>query len=270
MSAGGKGLFCAKACKQQDLSCQALAITISGTVQGVGFRPFVYRLAKEMGLCGQVANTCLGVRIEAQGTADFLKAFVKRIKAEAPALARIERIKIKKFPLSDFSSFSIAPSSAPGPASTTLPPDVAVCDPCLAQVCDSKDRRFGYPFTNCTQCGPRFTIACGLPYDRAAKTVFRHAGGNVGMVMAHTENRKPAPPCIFQARMPGKQIAGNYFRLNLGDFFQMSYDIKEKPPGLKAFKPPYVLAQKGLASACQAHGVLEPRAAGKNRQNLLP
>jgi hydrogenase maturation protein HypF len=171
MSNRSKNLFGANSCKNPDKNRQALVITVSGTVQGVGFRPFVYRLAKEMGLCGQVANTSLGVRIEAQGHKDCLKAFVRRVKAEAPPLARIERIKTKKIPLSGLSSFSVKPSLAPSPARTGLPPDVAVCDFCLAQVCDSDDRRFGYPFTNCTQCGPRFTIALGLPYDRAATSM---------------------------------------------------------------------------------------------------
>ncbi|MDI6795935.1 MAG: Sua5/YciO/YrdC/YwlC family protein, partial [Desulfatibacillaceae bacterium] len=171
MSNRSKNLCCANSCQKLDKNRQALVITVSGTVQGVGFRPFVYRLALDLGLCGQVANSSLGVKIQAQGEADSLKTFVKRLKAEAPALACIERIKTRKTPLSDDSSFSIEPSIAPVPARTGLPPDVAVCDFCLAQVCDCQDRRFGYPFTNCTQCGPRFTIACGLPYDRAATSM---------------------------------------------------------------------------------------------------
>lgn len=144
-------------------------ILISGQVQGVGFRPFVWRLATALGLTGFCRNTTQGVEIEIQGPASALARFERRLVSGAPPLARIERIKKDEISeVGDASAFAILPSSSGAADSPLISPDVAICDACLAEIRDPADRRFGYPFANCTDCGPRFSIIRDLPYDRAA------------------------------------------------------------------------------------------------------
>ena len=142
-------------------------LTVSGVVQGVGFRPFVYRLATEEGLAGSVANTSAGVVIELQGDPLALGRFSQRLRAETPPLATILDVQsVLLPPVPGAAGFAIEPSRAEAGATTAVPPDVALCDDCRREVRDPADRRFGYPFTNCTNCGPRWTIIQDLPYDR--------------------------------------------------------------------------------------------------------
>jgi hydrogenase maturation protein HypF len=131
----------------------------------VGFRPFVWRLAARHGLGGWVLNRAGGVEIEVEGEAAALAAFQRDLLAQAPPLARIEGIRVEPAPPRGESAFAILPSRAAGPAEA-VPPDVATCADCLDEVFDPADRRHRYPFTNCTNCGPRFTVIRGLPYDR--------------------------------------------------------------------------------------------------------
>ncbi len=141
-------------------------IRVRGQVQGVGFRPFVYRLAQELGVTGWVRNDGEGVEITAQGNEDTLRELVRRLKSDAPPLARVEAVETKEntsLPL--FPGFSIQESQG-GPARTAIAPDTATCPACLAELCDPADRRYRYPFINCTDCGPRYTITRHLPYDR--------------------------------------------------------------------------------------------------------
>ena len=144
------------------------AITVRGQVQGVGFRPTVWRIATELGLTGDVRNSGDGVEIRLWGAA--LDSFADRLMAEAPALARIELI--ERAPLDDPapSSFAIALSLG-GPMRASVTPDVAVCADCAAEVRDPFAARYRYPFANCTNCGPRFSIVQGAPYDRAKTTM---------------------------------------------------------------------------------------------------
>ena len=141
------------------------AIRVRGAVQGVGFRPFVWRLANELALDGFVRNDAQGVAIEVQGDAVALDRFLDRLSGEAPALARIDAIEACAAQARPATGFAIEPSVA-GPVRTGIATDTAICDDCLAELLDPHDRRYRYPFINCTQCGPRYTITGRLPYDR--------------------------------------------------------------------------------------------------------
>jgi len=151
----------------------ARRIHITGIVQGVGFRPFVYNLALRHGLAGWVLNAQDGVHIEAQGEEEAMEAFLAALPREAPAMSRIEHIQVDAIacdPGRDTGTgdavFEIHLSDSAAAASTLVSPDIATCPDCVAELMDPADRRYHYPFINCTQCGPRFTIIEGLPYDR--------------------------------------------------------------------------------------------------------
>jgi len=143
-------------------------LRVTGTVQGVGFRPFIHRLAHHLGLTGSIGNDDLGVWCEIQGPGDFLERFQMSVISEAPALARIDEIGASTIPLvSGESGFEIvASTSAAGSATASIPPDVAPCARCTEEIAEVGNRRHGYPFTCCTECGPRYTVVSGLPYDR--------------------------------------------------------------------------------------------------------
>ena len=153
----------------------ARALLVEGVVQGVGFRPFVWRLATELGLAGRVRNAAGRVEIEAAGSAALLDAFARRLRADAPPRARVERVTAA--PLAPElasvlpSPFAIDESVSAAAADRLFPPDIATCDDCAAELADPADRRYRYPFTNCTNCGPRATIIEELPYDRAQTTM---------------------------------------------------------------------------------------------------
>jgi len=149
--------------------CVARAIEVRGVVQGVGFRPFVWRLANELGLDGTVVNRAGQVRIEIVGPAERVDAFIARIRIDAPPRARVEDVVVRPIerPIAAGSGFTIEESEAAGSTERLFPPDIATCDDCLRELADPEDRRYRYPFTNCTNCGPRATIIDDLPYDRA-------------------------------------------------------------------------------------------------------
>lgn len=144
-----------------------LRLTISGIVQGVGFRPFLHRLANRLALGGWVRNTAGGVELELEGGGDALEAFQKALRDSPPPLAVIEEIRCEALekPRGD-TTFSILPSEA-GEGATLVSPDLAPCPACLSELADPRDRRYRYPFLNCTDCGPRFSILRDLPYDRS-------------------------------------------------------------------------------------------------------
>lgn len=146
-------------------------LTVDGVVQGVGFRPFVWRLATELGLRGSVRNVAGRVEIDVVGRPAALDAFAERIVRESPPHARVERLAVARAAPTDPPAFTIEDSVSSGAAERLFPPDLATCDACLAEVRDRTDRRYRYPFTNCTDCGPRATIIDDLPYDRAATTM---------------------------------------------------------------------------------------------------
>jgi hydrogenase maturation protein HypF len=144
--------------------------SVRGTVQGVGFRPFVYGLARRHRVGGFVLNDGDGVVIEVEGSPDALSAFRAALEAEAPPLAQIRSVEARPLPALGQREFVIAPSVDAGRAAL-IPPDVATCDDCVRELFDPADRRFRYPFINCTQCGPRFTIVRRVPYDRPNTTM---------------------------------------------------------------------------------------------------
>ncbi|MGB2816490.1 MAG: acylphosphatase, partial [Burkholderiaceae bacterium] len=140
-------------------------VRVRGQVQGVGFRPYVYRLASELGLAGRVLNDGAGVEIEIEGSDERLDGFVARLRSEAPPLSRIDSVDVTPMAARGEVTFEII-ASAGGPVATGITPDAAVCPECLADMFDPGNRRWRYPFTNCTHCGPRYTITGRLPYDR--------------------------------------------------------------------------------------------------------
>ena len=143
------------------------AIRVRGIVQGVGFRPFVYRLAQELRLAGWVLNDTQGVAIEVQGPVQALQRFEQRLKSDAPPRSRVDALESRATPARDAdTTFQILPSRS-GAVKTSVPPDTATCGDCLGELFDPADRRHRYAFINCTQCGPRYTLTRALPYDRA-------------------------------------------------------------------------------------------------------
>ena len=142
-------------------------IAVQGLVQGVGFRPYVYRLATSKSLTGTIRNTSAGVVIEVQGPLPAVEEFLDRLPAEIPVLAKITSLSVQEIPCNGDREFVILGSQGGAQMRTLISPDVAVCADCLRELFDPTDRRFGYPFINCTNCGPRFTIVRDIPYDRA-------------------------------------------------------------------------------------------------------
>ncbi|MCR4309565.1 MAG: carbamoyltransferase HypF [Deltaproteobacteria bacterium] len=144
----------------------AIEITARGVVQGVGFRPFVHRLAVRCGLAGWVENTPGSVVLHIEGDAAALSRFRALFRSEIPPAARVTRLSVRKVSPTGLQGFTIRASRRDGVALSTIPPDIATCPECLRELADPADRRHRYPFTNCTNCGPRFTIVTSLPYDR--------------------------------------------------------------------------------------------------------
>jgi len=153
------------------VTAQALHVSISGVVQGVGFRPFVYNLALRLGLHGWVLNHSGGVDLEVEGPPEALDTFVAALTAEAPPLARIEALAARAIPTQGLAGFQIRHSERQEGRYQLISPDVATCPDCLRELLDPDDRRYRYPFTNCTNCGPRFTIIADIPYDRPNTTM---------------------------------------------------------------------------------------------------
>jgi hydrogenase maturation protein HypF len=146
-------------------------IHITGIVQGVGFRPFVYGLALRYGLKGWVRNTSEGVDIRVDGSTGALESFMTALQAEAPPLAHIDNLTMRECPPDGFATFEIRHSEAILGAAQPISPDIAICADCLRELHDPSDRRYRYPFINCTNCGPRFTIIQDIPYDRPLTTM---------------------------------------------------------------------------------------------------
>ena len=148
-------------------------LRVSGVVQGVGFRPFVFGLAERLGLTGFVGNDSSGVFIEVEGCAGALNRFQQALRDERPPLAMIDIIHCERLAVrgDDHAGFVIVESEAQAGGSTLVAPDVCICDDCLRELFDPANRRYRYPFINCTHCGPRFTIITDVPYDRPLTTM---------------------------------------------------------------------------------------------------
>lgn len=171
MSAGSSPEVAAEGLPRSAAATRRVRVRVDGTVQGVGYRPFVYRLAAELGLAGWVLNDERGVLVEAQGPDAEVAALVARLRDEAPPLAEVRGVQAQDVALLDEAGFRIVASARGGAASAPVTPDSATCEDCLAELRDPDDRRYRYPFLNCTNCGPRFTIVQAIPYDRPTTTM---------------------------------------------------------------------------------------------------
>jgi hydrogenase maturation protein HypF len=146
-------------------------IDVSGVVQGVGFRPYIYRLATERQLAGTIRNTSAGVAVEVEGAPGVVEDFVARIQPGAPPLAHITQISAREVPCVGAGEFRIIATQAGETVRTLISPDVATCEDCRHELLDRANRRYRYPFINCTNCGPRFTITRKVPYDRPSTSM---------------------------------------------------------------------------------------------------
>ncbi|EIE97795.1 carbamoyltransferase HypF [Saccharomonospora glauca] len=148
-----------------------VGVRVEGVVQGVGFRPFVHGLAERLGVSGHVSNDAAGVVIEAEGPREAVAGFLKALRTDAPPLAAVEGVSVVDLSPRDEPGFRILDSDASGPRRTLISADSATCEACLAELFDPRDRRYRYPFVNCTDCGPRYTIVRDVPYDRPNTTM---------------------------------------------------------------------------------------------------
>ena len=151
----------------QTSRCTRLKLSIRGAVQGVGFRPFVFRLASELKLTGWVNNSPQGVFIEVEGPRAALEKFLLRLETEKPPRSFIQSLESSWLDAIGYKKFEIRKSETGGDKTALVLPDIATCPDCLREIFDPANRRHRYPFTNCTNCGPRFSIIESLPYDRA-------------------------------------------------------------------------------------------------------
>lgn len=150
-----------------------LRITVEGTVQGVGFRPFVFRVAQQLGVAGWVTNIAHGALLEVEGAVAAVEIFLERLQKEKPATAKVDRLTVEPASSTGEIGFGIRASDDVGGRRMTVPPDLSICADCLGELSDPMDRRFRYPFLTCTQCGPRFSLITGIPYDRVNTTMSR-------------------------------------------------------------------------------------------------
>jgi hydrogenase maturation protein HypF len=225
-------------------------IEITGVVQGVGFRPFVYRLAMQHGLAGWVRNTSAGVEILVEGVPEALTAFMCGLRDEAPPIARIESLHVLDVPPDGSAVFEIRHSQALTGAYQLVSPDVATCPDCLRELCDPANRRYRYPFTNCTNCGPRFTIIESIPYDRP-RTTMR------GFTMCSACQREYDDPLDrrFHAQPNACPVCGPHLSLvdTLGDTIAERDEAPRQ--AAEALRQGQIVALKGLGGyqlACDA------------------
>ena len=200
----------ARACRSRE----TVQIRVSGTVQGVGFRPTVWRLARDAGVVGEVLNDASGVLITTTGDSDSLSQFLGRLQAEAPPLSRIEAVETRRLDqVLEFSDFQISASEA-GENRARVTPDAKTCRDCREEILDPSERRYRYPFANCTNCGPRFSIVRRVPYDRLTRRwpTFPCAGPappNTGTrpTGASTRSRSPVPHAALRSGSKRRIVA---------------------------------------------------------------
>jgi hydrogenase maturation protein HypF len=186
---------------------RSVKILVTGLVQGVGFRPFVYRLAGSLGLTGWVQNTNENVKIEVTGPAHSINSFIASLREDAPSAAIVENISVTETDINPFNGFSILKSHDISEEITEISPDIAVCDECMADI-EKAGNRNDYPFVNCTNCGPRFTIIEDLPYDRA-KTTMR----SFEMCPACRAEYETVTDRRFHAQPVACNVCGPYYEL---------------------------------------------------------
>ena len=198
-----------------------LRVRVQGLVQGVGFRPFVWRSATALGLSGWVGNDASGVVMEVEGTSPAVSEFLEQLRSPPP-LARVDDVVSEPLPVLGGAGFEVRASDAAGARRALVAPDAATCTDCLAELHDPRDRRFGYPFLNCTSCGPRYTIVESVPYDRARTTMapFVMCADCAREYDDPGDRRFHAEPVACPAcgpRLTGLDVAGAAARLRAGE-----------------------------------------------------
>ncbi len=214
-------------------------IEVKGIVQGVGFRPFVYNLAKSLNLKGFVLNSSKGVTIELEG--ENISAFVERLTKDAPPLSQIMNVVINHLPYHGYHDFQIVESEDEG-SFTLISPDVSICQDCLRELLNENDRRFLYPFINCTNCGPRYTITKSVPYDRPNTTmsIFQMCT-ECNEEYHNPENRR------FHAQPNACKLCGPHIKLKIKNDKLRIYEDKDPLEStIKILKEGYIVAIKGL------------------------
>jgi hydrogenase maturation protein HypF len=202
-------------------------IRVRGIVQGVGYRPFAHALAAELGVTGFVGNDPEGVFAEAEGPAGAVEAFVAGLRARAPALAVVEEIACAPLPPTGGAGFAIVSSTGDGARTVPVSADAATCADCLAELWDPTDRRYRYPFVNCTNCGPRFTVVTGVPYDRPLTTMagFRMCAGCAREYADPADRRFHAQPVCCPACGPALSLVDGAGRRLTGDPIAATADL---------------------------------------------
>jgi hydrogenase maturation protein HypF len=219
---------------------QRLRLEVRGAVQGVGFRPFVYRLAEELGVNGWVANGPEGVLLEAEGLVETLNEFAQRVRSDAPPQAAIHELNAAWLAPCGHQGFEIRQSAQSGARTTVVLPDVALCDACRHELLSPGDRRFHYPFINCTNCGPRFSIIEALPYDRPNTTMARFTMCRECATEYHDpRNRR------FHAQPNACPVCGPRIALWDGDGSTMNVDHVVEAAG-RAIRNGLIVAVKGI------------------------
>ncbi|SNZ06924.1 Hydrogenase maturation protein, carbamoyltransferase HypF [Persephonella hydrogeniphila] len=218
-----------------------IKIHITGAVQGVGFRPFVYNLAKKLGLKGYVINDTHGVVIEVEGKEKEINRFLISLQTEKPPLAHIFSQEIEELPLSDFKDFQIKKSEQTGKKEVFILPDISTCTECLKELTDPEDRRYRYPFINCTNCGPRFTIIERLPYDRPNITMKKFK-----MCPSCEKEYKDPNNRRFHAQPNACPVCGPYISLYTSDGKLVSERDKALEECINLLNEGKIIAVKGI------------------------
>lgn len=227
----------------------AVSVRVRGVVQGVGFRPFVFRLARAHALAGWVLNGENGVEIHVEGSGDGLDAFLQALTAQAPPAAAIAAVDVESIQPSGSTEFIIRESAGGAPPTTRMAPDLAVCDRCLGELFDPEDPRFHYPYINCTDCGPRYSIILSLPYDRAGTTMQRWSMDE----RCAAEYHDPASR-RFHAQPVACPACGPHYRLCHADSV-VTGDSEVVAAAVDLLRAGRILAVKGLGGyhlACDA------------------
>ena len=237
-----------------------VTLRIEGVVQGVGFRPYVYRLASSLGLAGSVRNTSRNVTIEVEGSPDKVEEFIRRLPREAPPLARIHDVATEDSPPRNADRFEILESVSDKAKGQLVSPDIATCRACLAELLDHTDRRYRYPFTNCTNCGPRFTIIVDMPYDRPNTTMASFAMcPQCGAEYTDPTDRR------FHAQPNACPVCGPSLRLLRGDGCEEPCaDVVARTAAL--LDEGHIVALKGLGGFLLACDATAPEVVGKLRE----
>lgn len=237
-----------------------LLIEIRGTVQGVGYRPWVYQVAREIGVGGRVWNHSRGVSIEAHGSEEGVQRFVVALMSDGPPAAQVKSLQCTEIPFEEAATFAIGESVDSGELRVSIPADLATCDDCLRELFDRADRRYRYPFINCTNCGPRYSIVRGAPYDRAKTSM-------ASFTMCERCRREYASPSDrrFHAQPNACPVCGP----RITAVSPRGEEIATRDPihfAARAIQADLIVAVKGLGGFHLACNATSPRAVQRLRE----